>query len=84
MHDFNCTDADDMNFSLMAERTRYLKENPEGVSQMCKVMEDMLKEERVEVALRMLEVGKYALDEIAPISGLSLDEVKNLHAGQNA
>ena len=28
MHDFNCTDADDMNFDLMAERTRYLKENP--------------------------------------------------------
>lgn len=30
MYDFNCTDADDMNFDLMAERTRYLKENPEG------------------------------------------------------
>ena len=27
MHDFNCTDADDMNFKLMADRTRYLKEN---------------------------------------------------------
>lgn len=25
MHDFNCTDADDMNFGLLAERTRYLK-----------------------------------------------------------
>ena len=30
MHDFNCTKADDMNFKPMAERTRYLKENPEG------------------------------------------------------
>ena len=28
MHDFNCTKADDMNFELMAERTRYLKESP--------------------------------------------------------
>lgn len=35
MHDFNCTDADDMNFELMAERTRYLKENPKGVSEIC-------------------------------------------------
>lgn len=26
MHVFNCTRADDMNFELMAERTRYLKE----------------------------------------------------------
>ena len=44
MHDFNCTAADEMNFSLMAERTRYLKENPEGVKEMCKVMEEMRNE----------------------------------------
>lgn len=31
--------------------------------------------------LRMLETGKYALDEIAQISGLSLDEVKKLQTG---
>ena len=94
MHDFNCTDADDMNFELMAERTRYLKENPEGVSEMCKVIEEMRKEEREEgikegikagmrtTALRMLEVGKYALEEIATISGLSLDEVKKMQTEQ--
>lgn len=35
MHDFNCTQASDMNFELMADRTRYLKENPKGVSEMC-------------------------------------------------
>ena len=44
MHDFNCTEADDMNFDLMAERTRYLKENPKGVQEMCKSMEDMRNE----------------------------------------
>ena len=92
MHDFNCTDADDMNFELMAERTRYLKENPEGVSEMCRIIEDMRKEEREEgikegmrtAALRMLEAGKYALEEIAIISGLTLDEVKKLQTGNNA
>ena len=88
MHDFNCTDADDMNFELMAERTRYLKENPEGVSEICKVMEDMRKEERKEsikeITLRMLKAGKYALEEIAEISGLSLDEVKKLQTGHTA
>ena len=83
MHDFNCTDAADMNFKLLADRTRYLKENPKGVSEMCKVIEDMRKEERVEVALRMLEAGKYVLDEIANISGLPLNEVKKLQAGQS-
>ena len=44
MHDFNCTNADDMNFALMAERTRYLNENPKGVEEMCKSMEDMRNE----------------------------------------
>lgn len=53
-----------MNFELMVNRTRYLKENPK------------------EVALRMLAAGKYALEEIANISGLSLDEVKKLKAEQ--
>ena len=84
MHDFNCTDAGDMNYELMADRTRYLKENPKGVSEMCKVMEDMKKESLMEVALRMLGAGKYALEEIASISGLPLDEVKKLLAGQGA
>jgi len=41
MHDFNCSDPDDMNYSLLADRSRYLKENPEGVKEMCKVMEDL-------------------------------------------
>lgn len=48
MHDFNCTDTDDMNFDLMAERTRYSKENPEGVKEMYKAMEDMRNNAREE------------------------------------
>ena len=91
MHDFSCTDADDMNFELMAERTRYLKENPEGVSEMCKVIEDMRKEEREEgikegmrtAALRMLADGTLALEKIAEYVGLSLDEVKKLQTRQS-
>ena len=48
MHDFDCTDAEDMYFDLMAEKTRYLKENPKGVNEMCKVMEDLRNESYVE------------------------------------
>ena len=88
MHDFNCTRADDMNFELMADRTRYLKENPKGVSEMCRIMEDMrneslkegIKEGMKQAVLRMLATGQYALEEVANISGLSLDEVKELKA----
>ena len=33
-----------MHYELLAEKTRYLKENPEGVSEMCKVMEELRNE----------------------------------------
>ena len=54
MHDFNCTDADDMNFDLMAERTRYLKENPEGVKEMSAIMEEMCKETEERILLQSI------------------------------
>ena len=92
MHDFNCTSADDMEFELMAESMRYLKENPKGVSMMCKIMEDMrneslkegIKEGAISTAKRMITVGKYALEEIVNISGLTVDEVQKLQADKNA
>lgn len=68
------------------------KEDPKGVSEMCKAIEEMRKEEREEgmkesmiaAALRMLETGKYALEEIATISGLSFDEVKEIQKDKSA
>lgn len=67
MHDFNCTRADDMKFELMAERTRYLKENPKGVSEMCKVMEDMRNETTENVLLQsirnLMESMKWSADQ---------------------
>ena len=44
MHDFLCCDPDDMHYGILADRTRYYKENPKGVSEMCKAMEDMRNE----------------------------------------
>ena len=91
MHDFNCTQASDMNFELMAERTRYLKENPKGVNEMCRIMEDMRNESLKEgiqegkkmTVFRTLEAGKYLLEEIANISGLSPEEVSQLKADRS-
>lgn len=48
MHDFNCTDAGEMNYELLAQKTRYLKENPKGVSEMCKIMEELRNESYAE------------------------------------
>ena len=86
MHDFNCTKAEDMNFELMAERTRYLKENPKGVGAMCKGMEELRvesftegrEEGRVEqakaTALKMSQKGM-SIDEISELVGFSIKTV---------
>ena len=88
MHDFSCTNPSEMYYGVLADRVRFFKESKEGIAVMCKAMEDMrnqtLKEGMMEVAQRMLKAGKYALDEIAVISGLSLDEVKKLEAERTA
>ena len=44
MHDFNCADASEMHFPLMREATRYYKETPEGVRQMCTIFEEIKRE----------------------------------------
>lgn len=67
MHDFNCMEADDMNFELIAERTRYLKENPKGVSEMCKAMEDMRNETTERVLIQtirnLMETMKWSAEQ---------------------
>ena len=99
MHDFSCTNPENMYYDELAERVRFFKESKEGVAIMCKAMEDMRnesikagikegrkegrKEEKKQTVLRMLELGKYALEEVATISGLPLDEVKKLQTKQN-
>ena len=92
MHDFSCTDPANMYYDVLAERVRFFKESKEGIAIMCKAMEDMRNESLQEgiqqgirsMVLRMLETGKYALEDIAEISGLSLDDVKRLQIGQSS
>ncbi len=92
MHDFSCTDAADMYYGTLANRVRFFKESKEGIEIMCKAMEDMRNESLQEgiregmkaTARRMLAAGKYALEEIVNISGLSLEEVKQLKADRSA
>lgn len=81
MHDFNCANADDMNFKLLADRTRYLKESAKGVSEMCRIMEDMVKEERREIARSMLSDGM-SPEKISKYVQLSPEEVRSLQTGQ--
>lgn len=67
MHDFNCTNAADMNYEIMAERTRYLKENPRGVNEMCKVLEEMRNETAektlVQTIKNLMETMKWSAEQ---------------------
>ena len=44
MHDFLCSDPDDMYTQMLADKARYLKTDPKGVDIMCKTMEDLREE----------------------------------------
>ena len=48
MHDFSCTQADDMHYPVLAERVRYFKENVKGATTMCREVEKLVKAERDE------------------------------------
>ena len=84
MHDFNCTSADEMNFELLAERTRYLKENPKGVSEVCKQMEDLRNESILEgidigdlrTTVKYYKKGKITLEEAAEDLNMTVEEFK--------
>lgn len=53
---------------------------------MCKIVEELVNEERediekkanIDTACRMIEKGKYSVEEIAEMSNLLLDEVEKL------
>ena len=78
MHDFSVTDPDDMNFKVLANATSYYKKDKEGIQAMCKVMEDMIMDEKKLAAIRMLESGKLTKEEIAKFIDLPLEVVKEL------
>lgn len=85
MHDFACTDPDEMNYPVLAQRVRYFKEDTRGVTTMCRAMEEMRNEtareathaKAVAVAQKMLKAGM-TYEAIADMVELSVDEVKAL------
>lgn len=87
MHDFNCMDADEMQIELLAQSTRYLKESPERVREMCREMEIMRDKSRAEgraegelkrareTALNLYNMGMNA-EFIAKAVNVSIEQVK--------
>ncbi len=85
MHDFSCTNPDDMNYEVLAKKAKYFKQNEKGVATMCKIMEDMrneaAREATIENARRLLKLGKIKIDEVSDcFPDLPDSDVKELEA----
>ena len=82
MHDFFCTNAQDMFYPVLANRVQYFKQDAKGVATMCRAMEEMrnesVRERNIEIAKTMLASKKLSYEDIALFSGLTVDEVKEL------
>ena len=82
MHDFFCTNAQDMFYPVLASRVQYFKQDAKGVATMCRAMEEMrnetVRERNIEIAKTMLASKKLSYEDIALFSGLTVDEVKSL------
>lgn len=68
----------DMHYKILADRTRYFKEDEKGVAAMCKIMEELIDSDKRESALRLLKLGKLSNEEIANGLGLTVEVVNAL------
>ena len=88
MHDFLCSEPDDMFFKELADRARYFKKDEGGVKKMCKMLEDMRNEEAIrnskKIALRMIADGKLSIEMIAQYTELPVEEVRKLAGEKSA
>lgn len=79
MHDFRCSDAGQMYFKRLADKTRYLKQTQKGVDAMCAIMEELRNESYAEGEFRgiikilseAVKEGRYTVREAAAKAGMS-------------
>ena len=82
MHDFCCNDPDDMKNEMLAEASRYYKENPKGVEIMCKAMEEMreesyqkgIEQNRLESIKNIMEGLKYTAQQAMELLKIPADD----------
>ena len=64
----------------MAEKTRYLKENPKGVSEVCKQMEDLriesILEGKILTLIDLVQDGSLDIEIAAAKANMTVDEFK--------
>ena len=57
MQDFQCTEAKDMNYKILADRVRYFKETQKGRDTMCAIVEEYANEQSKEAILNGFKKG---------------------------
>ena len=87
MHDFCTPNADEMNYSELAEKVRYHKQETEGVRTMCRIVEEYGKEREAEGLKRgmrknaianaknLLRMNLGSLEQISQAVSLPLEQV---------
>ena len=70
MHDFFCSDPNDMYSDVLAERVRFFKENEKGVATMCKVMEEIYNDG--------IAIGEVRGEVRGEIRGAETERIKNI------
>ena len=78
MHDFSCIDAKDILNPILRDRVRLLKETEGGRQEVCKIMEDRITEEKIEMAKDEIRIGELSLEQIARVVKLPLPVVQEL------
>lgn len=74
MHDFNCSNPDDMLIPMLAERTRYLKTNKKEVEHMCEQMEQVANTAVLKNNIQLVIEGDLNVEKAARKSGLSIED----------
>ena len=83
IHDFRCKKADEMVLTPFADIMKFLKETPKGVDRMCKIMEERVRDTEyrysINFAVKLLKRGKDTIEEIAELTGLTIEIVKQIN-----
>ena len=87
MHDFHCKAASDMQDGVLAKRIYELKESEEGVTHMCKVLEEIREEgrmeDKMETANNLYKMGM-PLEQIAQAVQVSVQMIQEWLSGETS
>ena len=82
MHDFSCKKASDIINPVLRERVGYLKGEEGEDESMCKLMDDLvkdvIKDEKLDTAKKMIAFGKNSFEDISKILDIPLSTVEEL------